>query len=122
MKNIKRSLRTIGTTLYFTPALMLAADSDIPTKVTPIGGGEDLTPAILLSNIVNYILLFAAAIAVLFLIIGGVKYIVSQGNEKAVESSKHTILYAVIGLLIIILSFVIVRFVLNQAGGLTGGN
>lgn len=122
MKNIKRSLRTIGTTLYFAPALMLAADSDIPTKVTPISGGEDLTPAILLSNIVNYILLFAAAIAVLFLIIGGVKYIVSQGNEKAVEGSKHTILYAVIGLLIIILSFVIVRFVLNQAGGLTGGN
>ncbi|PIZ00399.1 hypothetical protein COY62_02755, partial [bacterium (Candidatus Howlettbacteria) CG_4_10_14_0_8_um_filter_40_9] len=106
----------------FTPALMLAADSDVPAKVTPISGGEDLTPAILLSNIVNYILLFAAAIAVLFLIIGGIKYIVSQGNEKAVESSKHTILYAVIGLLIIILSFVIVRFVLNQAGGLTGGN
>lgn len=118
MKNIKRSLKTIGTALYFAPALMLAADSNIPTAVSPVPGGGDLTPAKLLQNVILYILMFAAAIAVLFLIIGGVKYIVSQGNEKSVESSKHTILYAVIGLLVIILSYVIVNFVLTQAGSL----
>ena len=50
------------------------------------------------------------------LIIGGFRYVFSQGNEKAVTGAKDTILYAIIGLVIAILSYAIVNFVL---GGLS---
>ena len=49
------------------------------------------------------------------IIFGGFRYITSGGNDNNVSSAKNTILYAVIGLVIVALSQFIVRFVLNTA-------
>src|SRR5258708_29628057 len=47
---------------------------------------------------VTSILLFViGAIAVIMLIIGGIRYVVSQGDQAAITSAKNTILYAIIG-------------------------
>jgi len=53
--------------------------------------------------------------AVIMIIIGGFKYIISGGDSSSISSAKNTILYAVIGLVVAVLAQVIVRFVLNQA-------
>ncbi len=53
-------------------------------------------------------------IAVVMIILGGVKYITSQGESANVTSAKNTILYALVGLVVVALSQVIVRFVLNR--------
>ena len=53
-------------------------------------------------------------IAVVMIIIGGVKYITSQGESANITSAKNTILYALVGLVVVALAQVIVRFVLNR--------
>jgi cytochrome bd-type quinol oxidase subunit 2 len=72
-----------------------------------------------LSNIINVMIFVTGIIAVIFIIVGGLRYITSQGDEKGVQSSKNTILYAVVGLIVAILAYAIVNFVL--AGISSGG-
>lgn len=61
--------------------------------------------------VINYGLGISGAIAVLFLIVGGFWYITSAGNEEQSEKGKKTIINAVIGLIVIILSSVIIRII-----------
>jgi len=64
--------------------------------------------------IINTILMILGAVSVLVIIIGGVMYTLSSGEATAVKKAKDTILYAVIGLVIAILAYAIVRFVVTQ--------
>ena len=65
-----------------------------------------------LKNISNTLIFIAGALAVIILIVAGLRYIISNGDAKQVEGAKNTILYAVIGLIVAILAFAIVNFVL----------
>lgn len=67
-----------------------------------------------IANIVNTMLFIAGIAAVIAIIIGGLRYILSQGNEKAIEGAKSTILYAVIGLIVTVLAYAIVNFVITE--------
>lgn len=99
------------------PASVFAAEP-IPgvTPVTPTG---NLDIASVLSTVIYWILGLSGGIAVLFLILGGLQYITSSGNKDKAEQAKQTILYAVIGLIVIALSFVIVAFVTQNVGKVT---
>lgn len=65
----------------------------------------------ILQNILSFILAIAFIIAVIFLVIGGFRYIVSQGNEEGVEKAKGTITNAIIGIVVIVLAYVIIQVV-----------
>ena len=71
------------------------------------------------SFVVNILLFVVGAVSVIMLIIGGIRYAVSGGDSGAVTSAKNTILYAIIGLIVALLAYVIVNFVITQIGGLT---
>lgn len=64
------------------------------------------------TNIINIALFIIGALAVLMLIIGGIRYTVSGGDTAAVTAAKNTILYAIIGIIVAILAYAIVNFVL----------
>jgi len=66
-----------------------------------------------MTTIVNFALYFIGAVSVLMLIIGGIRYTISAGNDKAVTAAKNTIMYAVIGVVVAVLAFAIVNFVLG---------
>ena len=68
------------------------------------------------TRIVNIILYVVGIVSVIMLIYGGLRYVLSGGDSKKVTDAKNTILYAIIGLIISILSFAIVNFVLNNIG------
>lgn len=72
--------------------------------------------------VINILLGFSGLIALLFLILGGFWYITSAGNEETAEKGKNTVVNAVIGLVIIGLSWVIVNVVIDflTRGGNTG--
>lgn len=53
-------------------------------------------------------------IAVFMVITGGLKYITSGGDSGGVTGAKNTILYAVIGLVVVALAEIVVQFVLNR--------
>jgi hypothetical protein len=61
----------------------------------------------LAAAVINILLGVAAAIAVIILIIGGLRYLISAGDSGQIEKAKHTIQYAIIGLIVIIFAFVI---------------
>jgi|SRR3989344_4104104 len=67
----------------------------------------------LIMRIINIALGVAGLVAVLFLIIGGFRYITAAGNEETAEQAKKIIINAIIGVVVIILSFVIVRVISN---------
>ena len=68
----------------------------------------------LIASIINILSLVVGVVAVVMIIIGGFKYITSGGDSGNVTGAKNTILYAIIGLVIVALAQVIVRFVLSQ--------
>jgi small-conductance mechanosensitive channel len=96
-----------------------AGDVD-PTKqaregLTAVGGGGEknqLRPQ--LKTVINVLLFIVGAVSVIMIVIGGFKYVISNGDSTAVASAKNTILYAVIGLVVALLAFAIVNFVLTS--------
>lgn len=63
-----------------------------------------------IGNIADKAFIFAGICAVFFIAFGGIKLITSSGDPQRVESAKKTLTFAIIGLLIVLLSFVIVKF------------
>ncbi len=64
-------------------------------------------------QVTNTILYVVGIIAVIMLIIGGIRYVISGGDSKKVTDAKNTVLYAIIGLIIAFLAFAIVNFVIT---------
>ena len=64
-------------------------------------------------QITNVILYIVGIVAVIMLIVGGIRYVVSGGDAKKVTDAKNTVLYAIIGLVIAFLAFAIVNFVIS---------
>lgn len=74
--------------------------------------------------IIDAALILASVVAVIYLIVGGYQYITSSGNAEAAGAAKNTILYAVIGLIIIFAAFVLIDFVMDvitRNSAATGG-
>lgn len=81
----------------------------------PTGNQGSLRQLVL--TIVKYFLGFLGLLAVIMVIYGGVTYVISAGNDEAIGNAKKIILYALIGLIVILLSFVIVQAVLGAGTG-----
>ena len=68
----------------------------------------------LIKTIINIFTFVVGVVSVIMIIIGGFKYITSGGDSGNVTGAKDTIMYAIIGLVVVALAQVIVRFVLKQ--------
>lgn len=90
--------------------------TDNPEVVSGATGGQSSLRGLILT-IVNYFLGFLGLLAVIMVIYGGVTYVSSAGNDEAVGKAKKIIMYALVGIVIILLSFVIVRAILGAGTG-----
>jgi hypothetical protein len=81
--------------------------------------GDGVTKLIKL--VINIFSLVVGVVAVIMIIIGGLKYITSGGDSGNITGAKNTILYAVIGLVVVALAQFVVRFVLTRVGSTVGG-
>ena len=70
-----------------------------------------------ISTPISWAFWLLAAIAVIMIIVGGIKYVTSQGNQQQLQSAKSTILYAVVGLLVAIAARAIVQLVVDNFYG-----
>ncbi len=77
----------------------------------PGGLAVDQTETSLLQKIIEWLLSLVAILALVALITGGVWYIVSFGSEEQTKRAKRVILYAIIGLLVVFISFAILAAV-----------
>jgi cytochrome bd-type quinol oxidase subunit 2 len=87
-----------------------------PTKPTGLPGNSGDRFTSVLGTYINVFLGIVGIVAVGYLIYGGFRYITSAGNEETAESAKKTIQNSIIGLVIIILSYVIVTVIFNAVG------
>ena len=69
-----------------------------------------------MTKVINWFLGLVGLLAVLMLIIGGFRYLMSAGNDEATGKAKNTILYAIVGIVIVILSYAIVFTITNALG------
>lgn len=68
---------------------------------------------VIITNILYSVIFFSGTISVVYIVIGAVKYISSQGNAEAVKEGQKALLYASIGLAVTSLAFVIVNFTIG---------
>ena len=81
-----------------------------------LGGGDVRTTA---ARIINVALGFLGIIAVVIVLIGGFKYMVSGGNEEKTSEARRLIVSGIIGLAIILSAWAITSFVISQLLGAT---
>ncbi|MBP9813343.1 hypothetical protein KBC51_02805 [Candidatus Saccharibacteria bacterium] len=77
------------------------------------GSGKSIND--ILAMVINIFSWFVGVVAVIFVIVGAFKYITSGGDASAVKSAKDTLLYAIIGLVIVAVAQVLVQFVLTKS-------
>lgn len=77
-----------------------------------------------ITEITNAVFILLGFVATLFIIISGIQLVVSRGNEDAMKKAKQTIIYAVAGFALILVSWGIVRLIVSLllAGSTPGSN
>lgn len=66
------------------------------------------------NTVVKYFSIVVGAIAVIMVIYGGFRYITSGGDSNNVSAAKNTLIYAIVGLLIVAIAQLIVHFVISS--------
>jgi len=101
---------------------VLAAVGDVSPKAEAceaIGSGADCKKAqgvnidSVLTIVINVFSVIIGIVAVIMIIISGFKYISSSGDTNKVASAKNTIVYAIVGLIIVVCAQLIVQFVIK---------
>lgn len=69
----------------------------------------------LITNIIYWLILFSGTVALVMIIVSGIRFITSGGDAKTVETTKKALTYAILGLLLVFLSF----FILNTIAYIT---
>lgn len=118
MKKLLTDLSLRATAAAYTFAVAPKAFAQIFGPVPDIGGVDaDGTDAIRQSilNVLDVILSFMALIAVIVIVIAGIRLVISQGEEQEKDKAKKAIFYAIIGLIVILLAQAIVGFIEDLA-------
>ena len=76
----------------------MASDNNVPKQI---------------KNVINVLLYIIAAVSVIMIIVGGIRYVTSNGDQTRITAAKNTIMYAVGGLVVALLAFAIVQFTIN---------
>ncbi len=134
MKSIIKKITLILSSVIISGGLGFVVATIPATAATPVnssvckgvsfadGGSESCvedpnaenTFSALISRVINIFSIVVGAISVIMIIIGGFRYIVSAGDSNGVSGAKNTILYALVGLVIVLFAQIIVRFVLTN--------
>lgn len=76
-------------------------------------GGANATLANVFGLIMNVVLGVGIALTVIYLILGGIKYITSQGDQKNTQTAREWLTNAVIGFIIVLSAFLIKTMTAN---------
>ena len=133
---MKSIIKKLAQGMLLMPALLLSVALVAPTTAGAVAAGCDITsgginngiecatPAEskkqlvgdggIFQTVVNILLFIVGAISVIMLIVGGIRYVVSGGDQSAVTGAKNTILYAIVGIVVAFLAYAAVNFVITQ--------
>lgn len=66
------------------------------------------------TKIINTLIYVTGAISALMIVVGGLRYTLSNGDQGSINGAKNTIMYAVVGLILSVMGYAIVNFVLSR--------
>jgi hypothetical protein len=132
---MKSVLKQISKGLLLVPAMVLGLSLAVPVTANAACSPNDLSieggancaqgnkqssnlfgAGGVFQTITNILLFLVGAISVIMLIIGGIRYVISGGDQNQVTSAKNTILYSIVGIIVAFLAFAAVSFVVGQLG------
>jgi len=110
IKKLSNVLKAGALTALAAPAAVFAVT---PPTVEPLNlsGSQSLYDVAL--SIFNYALMFVGLIALAFLVWGGVQYVMAGGDDAKVTKARTTILNAVIGIVVVLISIGIINWIKN---------
>ena len=110
----KVSINTVETKSCEQSGGKVATEDDDSKKIKKgdCVGGNSVTSVF--ATVTNILLFLVGAVAVIMLVVGGFKYVTSNGDQNAIASAKNTILYAIIGIVVAFLAYAAVAFVAGQ--------
>lgn len=111
MRLIKTLVAAASTLVLASPAYAQTVIAN-PTRFNSIAG--------ILGTVFTWLIAIIGIIAVIFIIIGGIRYILARGDPKATDAARGTITAAIIGLVIALLAVAIVIVVSNFLGAQNG--
>ncbi len=106
---------------FFLSACLFPVTAQTP-QVCP-GGFENLCKITIqdnpniFGNIVQILIVIAIVLSIIFLIIGGIRWIMSGGDKGKMEQARSTIIAAIIGLVVSLLAYFIVTLVVSMLAG-----
>ncbi len=92
----------------------MQAPSGIPKALT---GGLENSGTLFFQTIVNNLIILGSFLALLMVIISGIQWILSKGEPEKIASAKNRFFFAIIGLVIMLSAFFIVRVIIFITGG-----
>ena len=124
---MKKHLSGIITSIFF--AAVVALPLALP--VSPVGAvnlypacgasnstvcksAKDDDASKLIKSVINILLYVLGTIAVIMIVVGGIRYTLSNGNASEITGAKNTILYSIVGLVVAMLAWSIVNFVIGM--------
>lgn len=118
---MKRLITGASTAAIFLSSVPFAFAEDQGTSVDPCQSGQFNTLCDLNADkfggfvgvLINAIFVIAVIIALAYLIYGGIRWIMSQGDKSKVQDARNHIIAAIIGLIIVFLAYFIINIILG---------
>lgn len=112
-----------STAMYALPAVALAqleeSNFGFDNFASATNLGTDVPVVQTVANIINILLGFLGVIAIVLILIGGFKWMTSQGNEEKIGEAKKLLGAGVVGLVIIFVAYALAYFIVNQLANAT---
>jgi hypothetical protein len=109
MNKAKNIFYTMLASILVVPAIVSAQYNPTDGQPDGIADATDMNEVIL--SAINWILAFLASLSVLMIVVAGIMYITSGGDESRTETAKKWLTYSIVGLVVALLSYVIVKTV-----------
>ena len=106
------------TSVFADDACTIAGESD-PLICGSSSGDEEIELMDRTSNVLNVVYLWIGIIAVIFIVIGGIKYMTAASDSTKVQGAKKTITFSVVGLVVVLAAFAITNFFIGALDGRT---
>ena len=93
-------------------ALQIPGANGVPINIQGVGnmpqGGTDVLPNIVGTGF-NLLILAAILLCLIYLIWGGINWMMSEGEKQKISQARQKIIFSIIGLLVVFASFLIIK-------------